>query len=408
VQPQSVSVSYGTSVSFAVVATNATGYQWRRNGVAIAGATNATYNISSVAKTDLGTYTVIVSNSDGVVTSSDAVLTAFQTSPIVITTQPVGSKVKAASSFTFSVVATNVDDYQWYKGGIAIAGATDAAYVISKIAASDFGDYYVKLSNHSGTVNSVTVSLVDVVPRIPPSVLLPATALGFAKGESITIPVYSNSTVENWKCTALPDGLDFDKELGRISGTATTTGVWVIAVTALNTYGTDTKNLVLEIAEAEQSAATGFNLVVDVETKAVQVPGQTQTTGVTPVIGIKGRDDVVLFVQFQKAGVALDLQLSSLVLVLKEDVESIPLVVSSDFAKQSDAAGDFYVLRFKADSAVIDALFTNHEGPVRTEFQALAELSWRVVSTWSNVGPRTYAHSSRIFPISVIRDLGQL
>jgi len=405
-QPQALSIASGARASFTVAATNATTYQWTKNGVAISGATSATYTIPVVAQSDLGRYSVVISNPGTSVTSASAVLRFYQTLPIAITRQPVAGKVKVGSSFTLSVVASNVDDYQWYRGGVAIAEATASTCVIAKVAGVDFGDYYVKLSNHSGTVNSATVTLDDVAPHIPPSVLLSATALGFDKGEVVTIPVFSNSTVEDWNCTALPDGLEFDKELGRISGTATLTGVWVVGITAINTYGTDTNYLTIEIAEATAGISTGIDLAVDVETKTVQLLGQPAPVGV--VFSVKGKDDVLLFVRFLKRGLTVDLEVTSLVLIIKEDAESAPLVVSSDFSRQNDASGDFFVLRFSPDSSAIDALFTNYEGPVRTEFQAVAELSWRVVSPWSGVGPRTYTNSSRIFPISVTRDLGQL
>jgi len=405
-QPQALSIGSGSRASFTVAATNATTYQWTKNGVAISGATSATYTIPVVAQSDLGRYAVVISNSSNSVTSASVLLRFYQTLPIAITTQPVAGKVKAGNSFTLSVVASNVDDYQWYRGGVAIAGATASTYVIAKVAGVDFGDYYVKLSNHSGTVNSVTVTLDDVAPHIPPSVLLSATALGFDKGEVVTIPVFSNSTVEDWNCTALPDGLEFDKELGRISGTATLTGVWVVGITAINTYGIDTNYLTIEIAEAAAGISTGIDLAVDVETKTVQLLGQPAPVGA--VFSVKGKDDVLLFVRFLKRGLTVDLEVTSLVLIIKEDAESAPLVVSSDFSRQIDASGDFFVLRFSPDSPAIDALFTNYEAPVRTEFQAVAELSWRVVSPWSGVGPRTYTNSSRIFPISVTRDLGQL
>ena len=50
-------------------------YQWRTNGVAIAGATNATYNVASAALSDSGTYTVLVYNDIISVLSSNSVIT---------------------------------------------------------------------------------------------------------------------------------------------------------------------------------------------------------------------------------------------------------------------------------------------------------------------------------------------
>ena len=52
-------------------------YQWQKNGTAIPGATAASYVISAVAATDAGSYTVVVANPAGSVTSSAAVLTVI-------------------------------------------------------------------------------------------------------------------------------------------------------------------------------------------------------------------------------------------------------------------------------------------------------------------------------------------
>jgi beta-galactosidase len=50
-------------------------YQWRFNGINIAGATNASLLLSNVTPADAGVYSVVASNAFGTVTSSDAVLT---------------------------------------------------------------------------------------------------------------------------------------------------------------------------------------------------------------------------------------------------------------------------------------------------------------------------------------------
>jgi len=67
----------GRSAIFSV-SVNAIGpltYQWRKNGVAIAGATEATYTITNVSDGDAGAYSVVVANSAGSTTSSAGVLT---------------------------------------------------------------------------------------------------------------------------------------------------------------------------------------------------------------------------------------------------------------------------------------------------------------------------------------------
>ena len=76
-QPQSQSVLAGASVSFTVVAggTGPFGYQWKKNNVAINGATSPTYTIHAVVVNDTGAYSVIVTNSGGSVSSQAATLT---------------------------------------------------------------------------------------------------------------------------------------------------------------------------------------------------------------------------------------------------------------------------------------------------------------------------------------------
>lgn len=76
-QPQSQTVTAGTSVQFTVTATGspAPSYQWNFNGAAIGGATGNSYTISSAAAANAGDYTVTLSNSQGTITSAVARLT---------------------------------------------------------------------------------------------------------------------------------------------------------------------------------------------------------------------------------------------------------------------------------------------------------------------------------------------
>ena len=76
-QPVSQTLAVGASVIFTVVAGGAPSptYQWRKNGVAISGATGSSYTIASPALADAGSYTVVATNSIGSVTSDAAILT---------------------------------------------------------------------------------------------------------------------------------------------------------------------------------------------------------------------------------------------------------------------------------------------------------------------------------------------
>lgn len=62
------------TLSIGVTASPAPTYQWRKDGVDIAGATRSSYTIPAVGPTHGGTYTVVVANSAGSVTSAAAVV----------------------------------------------------------------------------------------------------------------------------------------------------------------------------------------------------------------------------------------------------------------------------------------------------------------------------------------------
>jgi|GEM_PF-1118680 len=76
-QPVSQSAVTAGTATFSVAATGTEPmkYQWRKDGTAISGATNSSISFSNVQTEQLGSYTVVISNSLGDVTSSAASLT---------------------------------------------------------------------------------------------------------------------------------------------------------------------------------------------------------------------------------------------------------------------------------------------------------------------------------------------
>ena len=82
-QPASATVTSGSSASFSVVATSSATptYQWLLNGTSIAGATSASFSIASATSGQAGTYSVVVTNPVGSVTSDNATLTVNAPAP---------------------------------------------------------------------------------------------------------------------------------------------------------------------------------------------------------------------------------------------------------------------------------------------------------------------------------------
>ncbi len=77
-QPSSQTLNAGGNVLFRVIATGTTPtYQWQLDGVDIPGATLYYYSKYNLKESDDGIYTVVVTNSEGAVTSAPATLTVL-------------------------------------------------------------------------------------------------------------------------------------------------------------------------------------------------------------------------------------------------------------------------------------------------------------------------------------------
>jgi pectin methylesterase-like acyl-CoA thioesterase/sugar lactone lactonase YvrE len=112
-QPTGQTKVAGLGVSFVSSASGIPSptYQWHFNGAPIAGATSATYAITSVAFADSGTYTVVAGNMAGNVTSDPAVLTVRDPAGPAVTSDGFASGVTGGAGGTVYVVTT-ADDLQ--------------------------------------------------------------------------------------------------------------------------------------------------------------------------------------------------------------------------------------------------------------------------------------------------------
>jgi alpha-tubulin suppressor-like RCC1 family protein len=195
-QPTAQTVIAGNTATFSVVATGSAPltYQWSKDGVAISGATAATYSIAATTAANAGSYTVLITNSVGSVTSAPATLTVNPAGVAPsITTQPISQSVTAGKSVTLSVVATGTSPltYEWRKDGTVITGVTSASLTFSSAAASDAGSYSVVVANSLGSINSA-VAVLTV--NTPPTIIVQPTSQTVVAGAPINLSVTATGT----------------------------------------------------------------------------------------------------------------------------------------------------------------------------------------------------------------------
>jgi hypothetical protein len=167
-QPQSEAVSHNDPASFSVSAsgTAALHYQWSLNGTPLPGpgATSSTLTLAKVKSGNVGSYTVVVTNSVGSVTSAVAVLT--MDAPPFIITQPQNQTVNIGQNASFSVGAIGLAPvtYQWSLNGSVVAGATNSTLALTNIQTNNAGSYTLVLANNQGSVTSMVATLTVNVP----------------------------------------------------------------------------------------------------------------------------------------------------------------------------------------------------------------------------------------------------
>jgi hypothetical protein len=177
----------GSSVTFAAAATGSgpLGYQWRRDGVDIPGATTPVLHIAAVAAVDAGSYSLQVRNSVGVALSPGVPL--ILVGAPAISAQPLAASVTAGSTARFSVTASgDALRYLWTRNGLPIPGATSAVLVTAPVALTDAGAVYgVIVYNGAGAVVSqgaaLTVTAAVVAGWQGPPVPLQTDSEGFNK-----------------------------------------------------------------------------------------------------------------------------------------------------------------------------------------------------------------------------------
>jgi hypothetical protein len=168
-----------TSMSVTAVGLPTLTYQWLVNGVAvqngtrISGANTNSLVITNVQGADAGTYTVLVGNGNGNVTSPGAIL---QVSP-AIATPPANSTVTVGDTAHLAVAGNGSGNvtYQWLFNGVAvlddgrISGNTTPSLSITSVQTRDGGNYTVQVKNSLGNVTSLPATLTVLVPSFVPT-----------------------------------------------------------------------------------------------------------------------------------------------------------------------------------------------------------------------------------------------
>ena len=139
----------GTTVTLGVAATG-TGpikYQWRLNGINIAGATRASLALADVQLGSSGSYSVVVTDAIGSALSDPALVNVLIKPQI--TNQPENLAVLVGDTVNLGVSAfgTLPMIFRWLHDGVNIVGATNSILTLTNAQFTDAGIYSVLITN---------------------------------------------------------------------------------------------------------------------------------------------------------------------------------------------------------------------------------------------------------------------
>jgi LmbE family N-acetylglucosaminyl deacetylase len=188
--PHSATVRADSSVTLSALAAT-TGsplsYQWQFNGANIAGATAASLMLSNVQPAAAGSYTVLVTNMTGSLTSPAAVLTVLLPPAINAHPQTRTNLVGTAATFSATASGSGPLHYQWVLNGVElhddgnIRGATTPILQIGNVQSVDAGNLVLAVSNTVGVAAASVGTLVVQTP--PPCVPVPPGLVAWWLGE---------------------------------------------------------------------------------------------------------------------------------------------------------------------------------------------------------------------------------
>lgn len=167
------------------------GFQWRRNGTPIAGATQPSFTLTAAGSADAGCYDVVVYDDSGVAISGRAVV-APQRVPL-FTAQPAGKLLPVGVDATLraSVIGTGPVSFQWYRNDALLTDATNSALTLSNAQVSQSGVYRVRAADSLGVAVSEGAQ-ITIAAR--PTVLIPPMAVAVVAGETAVMSVVADGT----------------------------------------------------------------------------------------------------------------------------------------------------------------------------------------------------------------------
>jgi len=186
-EPEDSVVCPGEPATLSALAagTGAVGYQWRRDGEPIPGATAPLLSLPAASAADAGLFDVVVTDDCGSTTSATAALAVRASTEIQL--DPVSQTLCAGAPLELRVEATGDGPlaFQWRKDGEPIPGAT-GVILAGTASEQDTGAYDAVVTGGCGSATSATAL---VVVETTPAIISQPSSMTACPGETVLLTI---------------------------------------------------------------------------------------------------------------------------------------------------------------------------------------------------------------------------
>jgi gliding motility-associated-like protein len=245
-------------------------YQWKRDGVDIAGETNSTLLV-----TTSGSYTVqITTDKNCVKTSNPAVITVnpMPTANIAATLTTLCSAVTTTLSVTTTPTVAETWTYEWQRNGTPVVGETN-----NTLITNTSGNYAVKITNQFGCF--LLSNIIPIIVNPSPDPTIAATPTVLCQGENTVINTVPVPAGQTWAYQWIRNGTDI---VGQTNPTltVTTTGNYAVRITtALGCVLTTPTPLPITVNPLPVVSITGVNASYCSNAATVDLAGKGTPAG---------------------------------------------------------------------------------------------------------------------------------
>ena len=317
------------------------GYQWQRNGVAIAGATSSTY---TTTQADVGavlrvvaSYTDDQGTAESVTSGATAAVTNINDAPtgavtIDNLTPAEGDLLTASNTLADADGLSGPIGYQWQRNGVAIGGATGSTYTTTQADVGAVLTVVASYTDDEGTLESVASAATAAVTNVndAPTGAVTIDNLTPAEGDLLT----ASNTLADADGLSGPISYQWQRDGVAIAGatgsTYTTAQADVGGVLTVVASYTDDQGTAESVTSGATAAVTNVN---DAPTGAVTIDNLTPAEGdlltasntLADADGISGP----IGYQWQRDGVAIAGATGSTYTTTQADVGAVLTVVAS-------------------------------------------------------------------------------